>query len=172
MLGNIFLRFFWYFFRIKEKTAKTLKEKYDQMFTLYRFLPLLVHDLVPCGNDIWIFLLEYFDLVAYLLSPSFSEADYSILGVLIRWCVSFPWFFLHCSPYEHPSVLDEHLSLFVELFPDSSVVFKQHRLIHYPNVLRASGPFVYQSVLRFERKHQFFKRLTHNICNFKIYVRV
>ena len=75
--------------------------------------------------------------------------------------------FLHCLPYEHPSVLDEHLSLFVELFPDSSVVFKQHRLIHYPNVLRASGPFVYQSVLRYERKHQFFKRLTHNICNFK-----
>ena len=55
----------------------------------------------------------------------------------------------------------------MELFPDSSVVFKQHRLIHYPNVLRASGPFVYQSVLRYERKHQFFKRLTHNICNFK-----
>ena len=70
------------------------------------------------------------------------------------------------TPYD-PSVLDEHLSLFVELFPDSSVVFKQHRLIHYPNVLRASGPFVYQNVLRYERKHQFFKRFTHNICNFK-----
>ena len=55
----------------------------------------------------------------------------------------------------------------MQLFPTESVTFKQHKLIHYPRVLKSSGPFLYQSVLRYERKHQFFKRLTHNICNFK-----
>ena len=34
----------------KEKTPKTLKEKYDKMFTVYRFMPILVYDLIPCGG--------------------------------------------------------------------------------------------------------------------------
>ena len=64
-------------------------------------------------------------------------------------------------------VSDEHLETLVQLLPSESVTFRQHKLIHYPRVLKSSGPFLYQSVLRYERKHQFFKRLTHNICNFK-----
>ena len=46
-------------------------------------------------------------------------------------------------------------------------MFKQHRLLHYPTVLEKSGPFIHQCVLKYERKHQFFKRLAHIVCNFK-----
>ena len=53
------------------------------------------------------------------------------------------------------------------MFPDSSVIFKQQHLIHYPTVIRSCGPPLYLSVLRYERKHQFFKKLANNICNFK-----
>ena len=55
------------FERIKDKSHGHFKQKYDQMFTLYRFLPLMIYDAVPF-NEIWEFLL---DLIAFLLSPTF-----------------------------------------------------------------------------------------------------
>ena len=115
------------------------------MYTLFRFLPLMLSDLVPEGDSVWAFMLDYFNLVEMLLSPAFEEEDISILGVLIH----------------------NHLSLFAQTFTDSSMIFKQDHLVHYPRVIRSSGPLLYLSVLRYERKHQFFKKLANNICNFK-----
>ena len=71
------------FDRIKDKSHGHFREKYDQMFTLYRFLTLMVYDLVPC-TEVWKFLLDFFDLISFLLSPAFVESDYQQLGVLIR----------------------------------------------------------------------------------------
>ena len=133
---------FW--FRIKEKTSKSLKEKYDQMYTLFRFLPLMLSDLVPEGNSVWAFLLDFFNLVEMLLSPAFDEDDISILGVLVH----------------------NHLNLFSEVFPHSSVIFKQHHLIHYPTVIRSCGPLLYLSVLRYERKPQFFFKIGKQYLQF------
>ena len=152
--------------RIKDKSHGHFREKYDQMFTLYRFLPLMVYDLVPC-TEVWKFLLDFFDLISFLLSPAFVESDYQQLGVLIR-----EYLLIVCSKILNlPKILsfvsDDHLESYTYLFPLESVTSKQHKLIHFPRILKCSGPFLYQSVLRYERKHQFFKRLTHNICNFK-----
>ena len=61
----------------------------------------------------------------------------------------------------------KHLQKFRKLFPHQPIIFKQHRIIHYPTVLQQSGPFIHQCVLKYERKHQFFKRLAHQVCNFK-----
>ena len=57
--------------------------------------------------------------------------------------------------------------MFKKLFANQPVIFKQHRLIHYPTILQQSGPFTHMCVLKYERKHQFFKRLAHQVCNFK-----
>ena len=154
------------FDRIKDKSHGHFREKYDQMFTLYRFLPLMFYDLVPC-TEVWKFLLDFFDLISFLLSPAFVESDYQQLGVLIR-----EYLLIVCSKILNlPKILsfvsDDDLESYTNLFPSESVTFKQHKLIHFPRILKCSGPFLYQSVLRYERKHQFFKRLTHNICNFK-----
>ena len=67
------------FERIKDKSQGHFKQKYDQMFTLYRFLPLMIYDAVPF-NEIWKFLLDFFDLISFLLSPTFVESDYQLLG--------------------------------------------------------------------------------------------
>ena len=80
------------------------------MYTLFRFLPLMLSDLVPEGDSVWAFKLEYFNIVEMLLSPAFEEEDISILGVLIH----------------------NHLSLFAQTFTDSSMIFKQHHMVHYP----------------------------------------
>ena len=41
------------FERIKNKSSGPLKQKYDQMFTLFRFLPLIIHDLIPSNDENW-----------------------------------------------------------------------------------------------------------------------
>ena len=43
------------FERIKDKARGHFKQKYDQMFTLYLFLRLMIYDLVPF-SEIWKFL--------------------------------------------------------------------------------------------------------------------
>ena len=48
-----------------------------------------------------------------LLSNAFDEDDILILGVLVH----------------------NHINLFSEVFPDSSVIFKQQHPIHYPMVM-------------------------------------
>ena len=109
-------------------------QKHDQMYTLFRFLPLTLSDLVPEVNSVSSFLLDYFNLVKMLLSPAFDEDDISILVFLVH----------------------NHLNLFSEVFPDNSVIFKKHHLIHYSIIICSCGPLLYLSVLRYERKHRFF----------------
>ena len=125
MLWFVLEIFCCFWFRIKEKTSKSLKENYDQMYYLFRFLPLILSDMVPEDNSVCAFLLDYFNLVEMLLSPAFDdEDDISILVVLVH----------------------NHLNLFSEVFPDSSVIFKQHHLIHYPSVIRSPVIYKYASL--------------------------
>ena len=56
---------------------------------------------------------------------------------------------------------------FVRLFPSNPKIFKQHKLTHYPRILSRSGPLMNLCVLKYERKYQWFKRLTHVTGNFK-----
>ena len=115
------------------------------MNILFRFLHLMPSDLVPEGDPVLDFMLDYFNLVEMSLSPAFEEEDISIIGVLIH----------------------NHLSLFAQTFTDSNTIFKKNYKYHYSRVIRSCGPLLYLSVLRYKRKHQFFKRLANNICNFK-----
>ena len=167
MLGNFFLRFFDIFLESKRKQQRLWKKNTTRCLHFTASCRCLSRTSFHVGMTSGFFCLNTWTWLRTFWAHLSAKQTTAFLLFLSVGVFHFPDFFLHCSPYEHPSVLDEHLSLFVELFPDSSVVFKQHRLIHYPNVLRASGRFVYQSGLRYERKHQFFKRLTHNICNFK-----
>ena len=85
------------------------------MYTLFRFLTLMLSDLVPEGDSVWAFMLDYFNLVEMLLSPAFEGEDISILGVLFH----------------------SHLSLFAQSITDSSMIFKQHDMVLYPRVIRS-----------------------------------
>ena len=104
------------FERIKDKSHGHFKQKYDQMFTLYPFLPPMTYDAVYF-NEIWNFLLDFFDLIASLLSPTFVESDYQLLGVLIRKLLQLI-LFVHLKVVCVFSVVSsEHLETLVQLFP-------------------------------------------------------
>ena len=64
-------------------------------------------------------------------------------------------------------LIADHLELFTQLFPDETLKPKQHYLTHYPRCIRMVGPLVRLWAMRFEAKHNFFKRLAHITCNFK-----
>ena len=42
-----------------------------------------------------------------------------------------------------------------------------HYMLHYPTQIRKLGPLRHLWCMRFEGKHQYFKRIAHNLCNFK-----
>ena len=55
----------------------------------------------------------------------------------------------------------------MRLFPSSPIILRQHKLTHYPRTLSPSGSLINLCVLKYDRKHQWFKRLTHVTGNFK-----
>ena len=67
-------------FRLRDLKDHSIRGKSDQIFTLFRFLPLIICDLIPEVNEHWQFLLQYFELVNLLLSPSFLESDLAIMS--------------------------------------------------------------------------------------------
>ena len=42
-----------------------------------------------------------------------------------------------------------------------------HYIIHYPSIIRKLGPLRSLWCMRFEAKHQYFKRISQRIFNFK-----
>jgi len=119
-----------------------------QLWSLLRYLPLIVGDLVPTDNKHWHFLLHLSELVDLLFCPVFSIGMVTYLRELIA----------------------DHLSMFVELYSNGEngvrLKPKHHLLIHMPTVILQSGPLVEMNCMRYELKNSFLKRCAHTICNF------
>ncbi|XP_066535471.1 uncharacterized protein [Hoplias malabaricus] len=122
-----------------------LRQTASQTWCLLRLLPLILGDLIPQGNQYWELLLLLLSCMEFIFSPSLTLEASIFLGHLIQ----------------------EHHSLFLELYPDRHLKPKHHFMIHYPGAIRKLGPIVLFWAMRFEAKHGFFKRLSHVTCNFR-----
>ena len=58
------------------------------------------------------------------------------------------------------------LKCFVTDFPDARFTAKMHFLIHYPCMIAMFGPLWLHWCMRYEGKHQYFKRLIRTVRNF------
>ncbi len=116
-----------------------------QMWCLIRYLPLLIGDKVPEGN-------EYFEVILLLL-----ECMDFIFSIEVT---SEETFFLK-------QLIKDHHEHFLEMFPERSLKPKHHFMTHYPFQMRMLGPLVHFWTMRFEAKHRFFKRLGHIVCNYR-----
>jgi len=56
---------------------------------------------------------------------------------------------------------------FKKLFPEESVTPKMHYMLHYPDLIRNFGPLIKFSTIKFERKHNYFKKLSQILRNFR-----
>ena len=117
----------------------------SQMWTFIRYLPFAIGQCVPLDNRAWNFYVLLRKIMNLVMAPSISQEEIKLLMVLIA----------------------EYIELRCELFPDSSIKSKHHNMTHYPSLIIQFGPLIHLWCMRFEQKHQRYKRLLHIAGNFK-----
>ena len=83
------------------------------MWLLGRILPIVIGNFVPDGDDHWNLYLQMMDIVDILFSPTVTEEYASYLAILIN----------------------DHHTEFCNLYPESSVIPKQHFFVHMPRLI-------------------------------------
>nr|XP_024657554.1 uncharacterized protein LOC106676865 isoform X1 [Maylandia zebra] len=114
-----------------------------QSWCLLRNVPLMFGDLVQVGDSYWHLLLLLLQIVNIVFSPVLSE------GMTI---------------YLKHLIIDHH-QLFKQLFPTLSLLPKHHFMIHYPRSIRNIGPILHMWCMRYEAKHNFFKKQLKSFKN-------
>jgi hypothetical protein len=127
------------------KTLSSFNQSAAQTWTLVRFLPIILGDLVPEDNKEWNILLLLKDITEMVLSPTFDK----------RLCA-----------YLHSVIVDHHL-LLKECFPVQRITHKLHNACHYAELTLKFGPLRSCWCMRFEAKHKYFKQLAIRLSNFK-----
>ncbi|XP_041863678.1 uncharacterized protein LOC121653945 [Melanotaenia boesemani] len=114
-------------------------------WTLLRLLPLLIGSSIPEQEASWEILMDLKEIVEIVLSTTLSE---EILCYL-------------------ESKISDHRKLLLDTFPDFRCLPKHHFIEHYVHLISCFGPLVDLWTIRFESKHSFFKKVVHDVLNFK-----
>lgn len=114
----------------------TLHQTASTMATLVIALPFILHDLVDPENDYFKLLMQLIEIYYILFSTVFTTATLEKLKELIK----------------------EHLQKFKELFPEKSLIPKQHFMVHFPSIIEKHGPPFLYNTGRFETNHQDSKK--------------
>ncbi|XP_067300110.1 uncharacterized protein [Pseudorasbora parva] len=112
--------------------------------TLFRLLPFMIAEQIPETDCLWRLYLLLREIVDIVIAPVIRRS----------------WI-----PYLSEKIV-EFLSTFHQHFP-GKITPKMHYMIHYPRLILSYGPLVHLSCLRFEAKHQYFKRVARVLGNFK-----
>ena len=98
-----------------------------QMWTLARYLPLVIGDLVPEEDEHWEIFLTLLDILDICLAPKTNEQQASHLTMLIA----------------------AHHESFKEAYPHLRLIPKQHYMVHYPEWIRryACGETVHSNTI-------------------------
>lgn len=81
------------------------------MWCFFRFLPIMIGDLVDDQLEIWHCFLKLWNIVQISTAPAITKADTAYLKIMIS----------------------EHHTMFKRLYPNSSIIPKMHYLIHLPD---------------------------------------
>lgn len=128
---------------LKMDDGKDLGLNASQTWCLLRNTPLIFGDLFDDTDSVWHLLLLLLQIVYIVFSPRVTE------GMII--------FLKH--------LISDHHSLFKTTFPSKRLIPKHHFLVHYPSCIRKIGPILHVWCMRFEAKHNFFKRSVKNFKN-------
>jgi len=121
-----------------------LKMSAREVMTFVHFFPLMIGDLIPENDDVWNFVIILLKIIELLMSYKFTDNSIKYLEQLIK----------------------DHNSLYSLLFNDT-LKPKHHFLIHYPNLIRESGPPRHFWCFRFEGKHKEIKTYARSITSRK-----
>ena len=84
------------------------------MWCLARLLPLMIGEYVAEDDDRWGLFTKFLMILNYTLAPSINEEIIEYLRKLI----------------------EDHHSRFFELYPNCSIIPKQHYMIHFPDWMK------------------------------------
>lgn len=130
---------------IKMKNTKkkiNLKLSASEMLCLFRYLGLIIGDLIPENDKHWKIYILLRQIIDIVTSPRITKEDANFLKNLIQ------------------NFLELYIALGERLKP------KFHILVHYPNLLLKNGPLVCFWSMTFEAKHEELKQSsTSNSCN-------
>ena len=129
--------------RILHPTA-SLPGKAVEKWCLFRILPNLIGQYVPEDYAPWQLYLTCRELTEIVLAPAPTKSDAAYLRILVT----------------------DFMDSFQLLYPDKFTP-KIHFLVHYPRLLNEYGSLKMLWCMRFEGKHQYFKKLAGVVCNFK-----
>ena len=123
-----------------------LKLRYSasEMLLIARIFPFIIGDKVPEDDMHYKCFLMLLKILNIVMSP----------------------YIIHEVPPYLRVLIEEHHSLFVELYPNESFIPKLHYLIHYPKQIEEQGPMVRAWTMRYEGKLKYFKGVSRS-GNFK-----
>lgn len=128
-------------------TSDNLKERIrmsaSEMLCFFRYLGVMIGDLIPVNLPIWEVWCTLREIIDVVTAPNIHFSEHVRLKV----------------------VIEEHNNLYVQFF--GRLKPKHHHLLHYPTVLKMSGPLVHLWSMRSEQKHRESKMISNVSCNFK-----
>jgi hypothetical protein len=116
----------------------------SQNWCFLRILPLLIADKVEWNDAVYQALQLLRLCVEFVMAPALSYGQVAYMKVLI----------------------DDYIERRQTLFPETRLRPKHHYLTHYASLTMKFGPLIRLWTLRFENKHQYFKRCVRNSHNF------
>lgn len=119
-----------------------LKMNAREVMNFVHFFPLIIGDLVPNDDEVWLFFLNLLEIIDMLLSFQMPTSYVNLLTKSIK----------------------QHNTDYMRLFNDT-LKPKHHFLIHYPNIILNSGPPRNYWCFRFEAKHKQFKSYAQSITS-------
>lgn len=103
-----------------------------EMSCLYRYLGLIIGDLVPENDPVWELYLMLKEIISVVNLKIISHSTPKYLKLLIK----------------------DHHELFLQLFKDQDLKPKHHFITHYPEIMEEVGPLAHISCMRYEARHR------------------
>ncbi|KAI8122952.1 hypothetical protein CVS40_6090 [Lucilia cuprina] len=129
---------------IDELKKHRLKMSAKQMLSFCYYFPLLIGEFIPFGDEIWSFLLEFFELIDDILR-------FEITNSLIQ----------------QISIKIENVNKNYQLLFKKNLTPKFHFLTHYSTIMNKSGPLRNLWSFKYEGKHKQFKMYANVITSRK-----
>lgn len=127
-------------------TRSNLGQNASQQKCLMQNVPYILHEFKcdPRLEKVWPCVVSLLQILRIIYSSNINESDL----LKLEEAVSF------------------HLKSMTECFNVNKFKFKHHMMVHYANIIRAVGPVVHMSTMRFEMKHKSFTNYARRSNNF------
>jgi len=125
-------------------TNGTIVGSASQKWRLFLLLPQILGPYVESGNNIWEIYILLREITDMVFAPSVQKSQLSYLK----------------------GVIELFLSSYKTLFGAETLTPKFHYLVHYDRMISMFGPLRHLWCMRFEAKHQYFKRVIASVGNY------